>query len=292
MPANTTTYSFQKPTVGGDEDAWGGYLNGNWDKTDDLLDGTTPVTGIDINSGTIDNAIIGGSTAAAGTFTTLVGTTTTVTTLNVTTGLAANLSTNGFDIVTTSNADLDLAPNGTGKVVVKGNTNAAKIVLNCEANSHGVTVSSPPHSANATYEVALPNALGTSNNSSIITSDANGDVTLAAELKATSYNETYAALTAGSSVTVDCETGNVFALTTNQNTTFVFSNPPASGTAYGFVLKLTAGGSHTITWPSSVDWAGGTAPDAPGSGETDVLVFFSYDGGTTWYGNLAIDAAA
>tara|TARA_B100001115_G_C15848488_1_gene429263 strand:- start:11404 stop:12282 length:879 start_codon:yes stop_codon:yes gene_type:complete len=292
MPANTTTYSFQKPTVGGDEDAWGGYLNGNWDKTDDLLDGTTPVTGIDINSGTIDNAIIGGSTAAAGTFTTLVGTTTTVTTLNVTTGLAANLSTNGFDIVTTSNADLDLAPNGTGKVVVKGNTNSAKLVLNCEVNTHGVTLASPPHSAGATYEVALPNTLGTSNNSSIITSDANGDVNLAAELKATSYNETYVALTAGSSVTVDCETGNVFALTTNQNTTFVFSNPPASGTAFGFVLKLTAGGSHSITWPSSVDWAGGTAPDAPGSGETDVLVFFSYDGGTTWYGNLAIDAAA
>lgn len=140
--------------------------------------------------------------------------------------------------------------------------------------------------------MALPNALGTSNNSSIITSDANGDVTLAAELKATSYNETYVALTAGSSVTVDCETGNVFALSTNQNTTFVFSNPPASGTAFGFVLKLTAGGTHTITWPGSVDWAGGSAPDAPASGETDVLVFFSYDGGTTWYGNLAIDAAS
>jgi len=292
MPANTTTYSFQKPTVGGDEDAWGGYLNGNWDKTDDLLDGTTPVTGIDINSGTIDNVIIGGATAAAGTFTTINGTVITGTTLNLSTGLAANLSTNGFDIVTTSNADLDLAPNGTGKVVVKGNTNSGKIVLNCEANSHGVTVASPPHSANATYEVALPNALGTSNNSSIITSDANGDVTLAAELKATSYNETYVALTAGSSVTVDCETGNVFALSTNQNTTFVFSNPPASGTAFGFVLKLTAGGTHTITWPGSVDWAGGSAPDAPASGETDVLVFFSYDGGSTWYGNLAIDAAS
>jgi hypothetical protein len=43
MPTNTTTYSFQKPAVGGDEDAWGGYLNGNWDKTDDLLDGTTAI---------------------------------------------------------------------------------------------------------------------------------------------------------------------------------------------------------------------------------------------------------
>lgn len=43
MPTTTTTFSFNKPTVGGDEDAWGGYLNGNWDTVDDLLDGTTPI---------------------------------------------------------------------------------------------------------------------------------------------------------------------------------------------------------------------------------------------------------
>jgi hypothetical protein len=43
MPTTTTTFSFNKPVVGGDEDAWGGYLNGNWDSVDDLLDGTTPV---------------------------------------------------------------------------------------------------------------------------------------------------------------------------------------------------------------------------------------------------------
>ena len=35
-----------------------------------MLDGTTPVTGIDVNSGTIDGTAIGGTTAAAGTFTT------------------------------------------------------------------------------------------------------------------------------------------------------------------------------------------------------------------------------
>ena len=281
MPTNTTTYSFQKPTVSGDEDAWGGYLNANWDKTDDLFDGTTPVTGIDINSGSIDGTAIGANSASTGAFTTL----------NVSTGLAANLSTNGFDIVTTSNANLDLAPNGTGKVVVRGNTNSGKIVLNCENNSHGVTLASPPHSASATYEVALPNSLGTSNASAVVTTDTNGDVNLAEELKAKSYNETYVSLSAAPSVTIDCETGNVFALTTGQNTTFVFSNPPASGTAYGFMLKLTAGGTHTITYPNTVDFAGGTAPDAPASGETDVLVFTTVDGGTNWYGALAIDAA-
>jgi hypothetical protein len=133
--------------------------------------------------------------------------------------------------------------------------------------------------------------LGTSQASKAVTADANGDVTLTEELKAKSYNETYVSLSAASSVTIDCETGNVFALTTGQNTTFVFSNPPASGTAYGFMLKLTAGGTHTITYPNTVDFAGATAPDAPASGETDVLVFTTVDGGTNWYGALAIDAA-
>ena len=133
--------------------------------------------------------------------------------------------------------------------------------------------------------------LGTSQASKVVTADANGDITLSEELKAKSYNETYVSLSAAASVTIDCETGNVFALTTNQNTTFVFSNPPASGTAYGFTLKLTSGGSHSITYPGSVDFAGGTAPDAPASGETDVLVFITVDGGTNWYGALAIDAA-
>eukprot|EP00916_Digyalum_oweni_P015171 GHVL01024777.1.p2 GENE.GHVL01024777.1~~GHVL01024777.1.p2 ORF type:complete len:125 (+),score=8.35 GHVL01024777.1:1-375(+) len=120
--------------------------------------------------------------------------------------------------------------------------------------------------------------------------DSSGDVNILNELKAGSYNETYAALS-GTTPAVNCETGNVFALSTTGNTTFTFTNPPASGTAYGFMLRLTAGGTHTITYPASVDWAGATAPDAPDSGETDVLVFTTTDGGTTWYGALAIDAA-
>jgi hypothetical protein len=41
MPTTTTNYSWNKPSVGGDEDAWGGYLNGNWDSLDTLLGGVT-----------------------------------------------------------------------------------------------------------------------------------------------------------------------------------------------------------------------------------------------------------
>ena len=70
--------------------------------------------------------------------------------------LGGNLDMNGNDIVTTSNADIDLAPNGTGKVVVKGNDNPGTVVFNCESNSHGQTVKSQPHSASVTNVLTLP----------------------------------------------------------------------------------------------------------------------------------------
>ena len=117
-----------------------------------------------------------------------------------------------------------------------------------------------------------------------------GDIS--GEFIADSYNDTYVTLTAAAAVTVNCQAGNMFALTTSTGTTFTFSNPPANNTGYGFTLKLTAGGTHTITWPTTVDWADGTAPDAPATGTTSVLVFITHTGGTTWYGFQAGAAMA
>ena len=74
--------------------------------------------------------------------------------------LGGNLDLNGNDIVTTSNADLELAPNGTGKVVVKGNNNQGAIKLNCEANSHGQTIIAAPHSESANNTLTLPSTGG------------------------------------------------------------------------------------------------------------------------------------
>lgn len=128
----------------------------------------------------------------------------------------------------------------------------------------------------------------------LVTSDANGNVSLSEELQATAYIETVVALS-GTSVTVNCNAANVFTLTTSGNTTFTFDYSGVDLTtndSYSFTLRVTAGGSHTLAWPASVDWPGGTAPDAPLSGDTDVFVFFTTDGGTTWYGFRAGDALA
>jgi hypothetical protein len=112
----------------------------------------------------------------------------------------------------------------------------------------------------------------------------NSDVTIQSALK-----EDYDALS-GTTPTIDVDTGGAFSLTMTGNTTFTFSGC-TSGVGVGFVLQLTGNGG-TVTWPNTVKWAGGTAPDAPASGETDVLVFHTRDGGTNWYGVLSSDAAA
>jgi len=94
----------------------------------------------------------------------------------------------------------------------------------------------------------------------------------------------------GSAGAIDLSSGNVFSDTPGANVTYAFNNPPASGTAHGFTLKIAPSATVTVTWPSSVDWAGGSAPDAPASGETDVFTFYTQDNGTTYYGFQAGNA--
>ena len=119
-----------------------------------------------------------------------------------------------------------------------------------------------------------------------------GDVDIDGELVVTSYNETFASVSSsGGSTIVNCEAGNVFSHTLSENTTFTFTNPPLSGTAYGFTLKLVQDASasgYTVTWPSSVDWSFARTPSLSGdANDVDQFVFYTHDGGTTWYGFLA-----
>ena len=230
MATTTTTYSFQKPTVGGDEDAWGGYLNANWDSVDDLLDGTTAIApNLTLGSWQVGGVAV---TATAAELNLLDGVTATTAELNFVDGVTSNIQT-----------QLD-----------------AKL-------------------------------------SSVDLSSYTGDVDITGELIVDSYNETYAAVTSSSNATtVDCEAGNAFSHTLTENTTFTFSNPPASGTAYSFSLEIIQDASasgYTVTWPSSVDWPAATAPTLTATASAkDVFVFYTRDGGTTWYGFTAGQALA
>jgi hypothetical protein len=88
--------------------------------------------------------------------------------------LGGNLDMNGQDIVTTSNANIELAANGTGHVVIKGNTNQGALTLNCENNSHGQKIIAASHSdlsSASGYPSTLTLPSGGSASQSIITTD-------------------------------------------------------------------------------------------------------------------------
>jgi len=78
---------------------------------------------------------------------------------------------------------------------------------------------------------------------------------------------------------------NFFSATANANVTISFANASASNTLSGCVLALTNGGSKTLTW-SNVAWSGNTAPSLTSNG-LDILVFVTYDGGSTVNGMVA-----
>ena len=97
------------------------------------------------------------------------------------------------------------------------------------------------------------------------------------------YSETKAAMAAHA---VDISLGNVQTYTLSGSQSLTFTNPIATGNSSSFTLIVTNGGSATLSWPASVDWAAATAPTLTSSG-IDVLTFTTIDGGTIWYGFAA-----
>jgi hypothetical protein len=85
---------------------------------------------------------------------------------------------------------------------------------------------------------------------------------------------------------IDCTLGNYFTKTINADSTFTFSNPPASR-AYAFTLELTHT-SGTVTWPTSVGWPENVAPTLT-TGRAHLFVFVTSNGGTAWRGAALVD---
>jgi len=72
--------------------------------------------------------------------------------------LVTNSGTNSgyINIVDGANGNQQIYPNGTGLTEIGGGTNPGTIQLNCESNSHGIKLQSPPHSASQSYTLKFP----------------------------------------------------------------------------------------------------------------------------------------
>jgi len=208
--------------------------------------------------------------------------------------LGGNLDMNGADIVTTSNATLDLAPNGTGTVVVRGNTNSGAIVFNCESNSHGQKVFGQPHSASVTNNLMLP-AGANSTLVSLVSADILTNKTLTAAkivdggfLADANGNELIVFQTTGSAV-------NQLEITNNASG----SDPilAATGGDTNIGITLTPKGTGVITIAAGNLDYGGTAVTSTGA-ELNILDGVNttaaelniMDGGTSATSTTVVDA--
>ncbi len=82
---------------------------------------------------------------------------------------------------------------------------------------------------------------------------------------------------------IDLDEGNVFVLELAGNTLITITGA-VSGKAHSFTLLITQPSTPVaVTWPGSVLWPGGDAPDMDEEG-VYALTFVSVDGGTTWLG--------
>lgn len=95
--------------------------------------------------------------------------------------------------------------------------------------------------------------------------------------------EKYADLGTGSNI--DLALGNYFYKTIGATTTFTVSNMPTSGLVGSFSLELLNAGQYTINWWSGIKWSGGVAPSLSLAG-TDIVSFYTSNGGVTWRGVL------
>lgn len=96
----------------------------------------------------------------------------------------------------------------------------------------------------------------------------------------------------GTAPTINLSNGTFITATLNANATFAFSlGTGVTSDAITFTLHLTNDGTggRTITWPASVKWPNATVPTrTTTANRTDVYTFYTFNGGTDWYGVLSI----
>jgi len=185
--------------------------------------------------------------------------------------LGANLDVNGNDIVSTSNADIDIIPNGTGDVNLGADT------VQIGDNNSNATLTTQ-----GTGDLILNTNNGTNAGNITLEDGANGHIQVTTngtgyiKFNDLAYIPQQALTSSSNAVAWDVQAKpNAYHLTT-ENTTFA---APTNSVEGSFIcLEINYNGSHTIAFNTVFEFAASTAPTFTSTdGKTDILVF-KYNG--------------
>ncbi len=181
--------------------------------------------------------------------------------------LGGNLDVNGNDIVSTSNANIDIVPNGTGDVTLQADT-----VQIGDSNANATLTT------NGTGDLILNTNAGTNAGNITLEDGANGHIQVTTngtgyiKFNDLAYIPQQALTSSSNAVAWDVQAKpNAYHLTT-ENTTF---SAPTNAVEGSFIcLEINYDGSHTIAFNTVFEFAGSTAPTFTSTdGKTDILVF-------------------
>ena len=181
--------------------------------------------------------------------------------------LGGNLDVNGQDIVSTSNADIDIIPNGTGDVNLGADT------VQIGDNNANATLTTQ-----GTGDLILNTNNGTNAGNITLEDGANGHIQVTTngtgyiKFNDLAYIPQQALTSSSNAVAWDVQAKpNAYHLTT-ENTTF---SAPTNAVEGSFIcLEINYDGSHTIAFNTVFEFAGSTAPTFTSTdGKTDILVF-------------------
>ena len=181
--------------------------------------------------------------------------------------LGGSLDVNGNDIVSTSNADIDIIPNGTGDVNLGADT------VQIGDNNANATLTTQ-----GTGDLILNTNNGTNSGNITIADGANGNIDIstngtgAIKFNDLAYIPQQALTSSSNAVAWDTQAKpNAYHLTT-ENTTFSAPTNPVEG---AFIcIEINYNGSHTIAFNTVFEFAASTAPTfTSADSKTDILVF-------------------
>ena len=181
--------------------------------------------------------------------------------------LGGSLDVNGQDIVSTSNADIDIIPNGTGDVNLGADT------VQIGDNNANATLTTQ-----GTGDLILNTNNGTNSGNITLEDGANGHIQVTTngtgyiKFNDLAYIPQQALTSSSNAVAWDVQAKpNAYHLTT-ENTTF---SAPSNSVEGSFIcLEINYDGSHTIAFNTVFEFSASTAPTFTSTdGKADILVF-------------------